>query len=281
MRPAGRSLVLLAVMQASIAAAQERPVETQDPDTIGTGHILVNAGISYARDAFYPLSGLTGNLWQVPVIGFEVGVGPIADVQITGGPYNRLEITSRRAGPLSRVVTATGDTTHAVEDLAIGTKIRLMPETAGRPGIGVRFGVRLPNAKHQSGLGQDTTDFSASLLAGKTVGAVRVAGNLGVTIMSEPLDAARQNDVVTYGLVFARRVSAYLDLVGDVNGRWSTRRGVPPSGTESRGTMAFGGRHRRGALRVDAVAFVGLTDIDPTVGIKMSVTYLFTAFSLP
>src|SRR6202043_3775785 len=140
--------------------------------------------------------------------------------QLTGGPYTRLAIASRSTAPLANVVTATGDTTHAVEDLAIGAKIRLVPETAGRPGFGFRFSVRLPNAKHKSGLGQDTTDFSASLLAGKTIAALRVAGNIGFTIMSEPLNSIKQNDVITYGLSFAQRIGHDVALVGDVNGRW-------------------------------------------------------------
>jgi hypothetical protein len=275
------SLVVLVGSTASSATAQQRPLETQDPETIGTGHVLVEAGVSYARDELYPLSGLQGNLWQLPVIGLDVGLSPIADLQITGGPYNRLSITGRDpAAPLASSVTATGDTTHAVEDLAIGAKIRLVPEAPGRPGFGFRFSVRLPNAKHESGLGQDTTDFSASLLAGKTIASLRVVGNVGLTIMSEPLDAAKQNDMLTYGLSLAHTIRHDVELVGDVNGRWSTRNGIPPIGTESRGTVTLGGRYTRGSTRLDAAAFIGLTSIDPTVGVKIGVTYVFTAFSL-
>jgi hypothetical protein len=272
-------VVLFALTPAASATAQQRPLETQDPETIGTGRVLVEAGVSFARDEIYPLSGLQGNLWQLPVIGLDVGLGPIADLQITGGPYNRLSISSRHPAPLASLVTATGDTTHAVEDLAIGAKIRLVPEAPGRPGVGFRFSVRLPNAKHESGLGQDTTDFSASLLAGKTFASLRVVGNVGLTIMSEPLDAAKQNDVLTYGLSVAHRVGHGAELVGDVNGRWSTRNAVPPIGTESRGTVTLGGRYTRGSTRVDAAAFFGLTSIDPTIGVKIGVTYVFTAFS--
>jgi hypothetical protein len=280
-RPAGVSLMILAALIAPPASAQQRPLETQDPETIGTGHVLVEAGVSYARGLLYPLSGLEGNLWQLPVIGLDVGLSPIADLQITGGPYNRLSITDRRAAPLASLVTPTGATTHDVDDLAIGAKVRIVPETTGRPGFGFRFSVRLPNAKHRSGLGQDTTDFSASLLAGKTLAALRVAGNIGFTIMSEPLDSFKQNDVITYGLSFAQQIGHEAAFVGDVNGRWSARNGIPPIGTESRGTVTAGGRYTRGSTRFDAAAFVGLTSIDPTIGVKIGWTYIFTAFSLP
>ena len=45
-----RSLVVLFALTASSATAQQRPLETQDPETIGTGHVLVELGVSYARD---------------------------------------------------------------------------------------------------------------------------------------------------------------------------------------------------------------------------------------
>jgi hypothetical protein len=113
------------------------------------------------------------------------------------------------------------------------------------------------------------------------VRSLHVVANLGFTIMSEPLDAAKQNDVVAYGLSFARSIGPDVDVVGDVNGRWSTRHGVAPIWTESRGIVIAGGRYKRGSVRVDAAAFVGLTSIDPTIGIKVGWTYVFTAFSLP
>src|SRR5579862_3911976 len=182
-------MAAIAVVLARPVSAQQRPLDTQDPETIGFGRVLVESGVTYERSLFYPLSGLTGNLWKMPVLGIDVGIGPIADLQITGGPYDRLAITSRQPAPLASLITATGDTTHAVDDITIATKIRVVPEAASRPAVGLRFAVRLPNAKHESGLGQDTTDFSASLLAAKTLGALRVVGNGGFAIMSEPLDA--------------------------------------------------------------------------------------------
>jgi hypothetical protein len=262
------------------AAGQQRPFDTQDPEPIGAGRALVESGVMYAHNESYPLSGLQGNLWQLPVLGFVVGLSPIADFQLTGGPYNLLDITERRPAPLAGLVTAAGQTTHAVEDVVIGTKIRLVPEAARRPGVGFRFGVRLPNAKHESGMGQDTTDFSASLLAGKTIGPARVVGNAGFTIMSEPLDPAKQNDVVTYGVSLAHSLSHGAEVLGEVNGRWSTRHGVAPVGTESRGTAKVGGRYAIGSIRLDAAVLFGMTSIDPSVGLTVGFTYTFQAFSL-
>jgi len=277
-----KSIIVFALLTcAAPAAAQQRPLDTQDPETIGAGRVLIEGGISGAHGITYPLSGLTGDLWQLPVLGVNVGVSSIADVQITGGPYNSLSITSRQPAPLAGLVTATGDSTHAVQDIALGAKIRLAGETAQRPSFGFRFATRLPNSKHRSGIGQNTTDFGASLLVGKTVQSVRVVGNIGYVIMSEPLDAAKQNDVLTYGLSFARALTQRAEIVAELNGWASTRNGVAPIGTESRGLLKFGGRFTQGPVRLDAGVFVGLHDIDPSIGFTTGVTYVFNAFTLP
>jgi hypothetical protein len=273
--------VLLLLAWAPAAAAQQRPLDTQDPETIGAGRVLIEGGISGAHSMTYPLSGLEGNLWQLPVLGVDVGISSIADIQLTGGPYNYLSITSRQPAPLAGLVTATDDSTHAVEDITLGAKIRLAGETAQRPSFGFRFATRLPNSKHASGMGQSTTDFGASLLVGKTVQSVRVVGNIGWVIMSEPLDAAKQNDMLTYGLSVARAVTERSEIVAEINGRASTRDGVAPIGTESRGLLKLGGRFTQGPVRLDAGFFFGLHSVDPTIGVTAGVTYVFNAFTLP
>jgi hypothetical protein len=283
MRSTVHKLVLIVSLMAcaAVASAQQRPLDTQDPETIGAGRILVEGGISAAHDITYPLSGFKGNLWQLPVLGLNVGLSSIADLQVTGGPYNVLSITSREPGPLTGVVTATGDSTHSVEDITIGAKIRLLPEMTRSPSVGFRFETRLPNASRKSGIGQDTTDFGAALLAGKTVQSIRIVGNLGWISMSQPLDGTRQNDVLVYGLSLARAVTSGIEVVGEVTGRASVANGPAPIGTESRGRLKFGGRYTYGPVRLDAAVFFGLNTVDPTVGFTAGATYIFNAFRLP
>src|SRR6516225_5348810 len=79
------AFVLALLVCASPAAAQQRPLDTQDPETIGVGRVLVEGWLSGASDITYPQSGLKGNLWQLPVLGVNVGLSSIADLQITGG----------------------------------------------------------------------------------------------------------------------------------------------------------------------------------------------------
>lgn len=272
----------MAVACARPAVAQQRPLITEDPEPIGTGRVLVESGLDYVQDQTYPVSGLQGNLLRVPTIGVSVGISSIAEIQIDGGFYNRLTITSRNpAAPLASALTVTGNRTHDVEDLVIGTKIRLAAEKPRRPAFGIRFATKLPDASNESGLGTDTTDFLASMLVAKTVQSVRVVGNFGFAILADPTRGDRQNDVVTYGLSFARAVTERAEFVGEVNGRKSTRSGDAFPGTESRGLLKFGTRYTHGSLRLDGGVFLGMTSIDPTVGFTTGFTYVFNAFTLP
>jgi hypothetical protein len=70
-------------------------------------------------------------------------------------------------------------------------------------------------------------------------------------------------------------------VVGELNGRISTRAGGAFPSTESRGTFRLGGRYTRGALRLDAGLSVGLTSLDPTIGFTTGFTYVVNAFTLP
>ncbi|HVH26516.1 MAG TPA: hypothetical protein VM818_07155 [Vicinamibacterales bacterium] len=264
------------------ASAQQRPLTTEDPESIGAGRVLVEGGVDFANDQTYPVSGLEGNLWRLPSVGVSVGISSIAEIQIDGGLFNHLSISTRNpSAPLASSVTATGSGTSDVEDFVMGTKVRLAAETPGRPAFGFRFATKLPNASNESGLGTDTTDFFASLLVAKTIQSVRLVGNVGLGILADPTDGDRQNDVLTYGFSLARAVTQQAEFVGEVNGRVSTRAGSPPPGTETRSLLKFGGRYTQGTIRFDAAGFVGLTSIDPTIGVTAGVTYVFDAFTVP
>jgi len=263
------------------ASAQQRPLLTEDPETIGAGRLLIEAGFDYGRGVAYPASGLEGNLLRVPLIGVSIGVSSIAEIQIDGGLFNRLAITEREPAPLAHMLTVTGDSTSDVEDLAIGMKIRVAAETASRPAFGVRFATKLPNASNESGLGLDTTDFFASLVGAKTVQSIRVVGNIGVGILGDPTRGDRQNDVLTYGFSLARAVTQPAELVAEINGHLDTREGAAPPGTGSRGQVRLGARYTIGGWRADAAILLGITSRDPGVGFGAGFTYVFNAFSIP
>jgi hypothetical protein len=195
--------------------------------------------------------------------------------------FSRLDITARRTAPLSDLVTATGSSTTDADDVMIGAKVRIAPEGTKRPAFGFRFATKLPNTGNESGLGLDTTDFFSSILVGKTTQSVRIVGNIGLGILGDPTNGNRQNDVVTYGLSFARAITNEAEVVGEVNGRANTRAAGPLPGTESRSIVRMGLRYTTGGLRGDAAVLLGATNNDPGIGFMAGFTYAFTAFQVP
>jgi hypothetical protein len=271
-------LLLLATRAAS---AQQRPLVTEDAEPIGAGRILIEGGLDYLVGQEYPVSGLEGNLWRVPTLGVSFGISSIAELQIDGGPFDHLSIRKRETGPLSHLVTATGDSTHDVEDLVVATKIRFIAEAAHHPAFAIRFATKLPNASNESGLGLDTTDFQVALLGAKTTQSIRVVGNLGLGILSDPTLGNHQNDVLTYGASVARALTDRAEVVTEINGRLSLRSGGPLPGSESRGIVAVGGRYTPGSVRFDGAMLIGVTSIGPTIGFTAGFTYVFNAFNVP
>jgi hypothetical protein len=273
------SLILL--LGASSTFAQQRPLVTEDPETIGAGRLLIEGGVEYDHDAVYPVSGLRGNLLRLPLVGVSIGVSSIAEIQIDQASFSRLSIRSRQRAPLSDLITAAGTSTTDGDDLVIGTKVRIAGETSSRPAFGFRFATKLPNAGNESGLGLDTTDFFATVLAGKTTQSVRIVGNIGFGILGDPTNGNRQNDVLLYGASFARAITDAAEVVGEVNGRANTRAAGPLPGTESRSIVRMGLRYTYGGWRGDAALLLGATNNDPGVGVTVGFTYAFTAFQVP
>ena len=275
------SCLFIALLFVARAEAQQRPLVTEDPETVGSGLVLIEGGVDYGHEIFYPVSGLTGNLLRLPVLGVSFGVSSVAEIQVDGGFYQRLSVTDRDFAPLSSLVDFSGDSTSTVQDLVIGAKIRLVEEDTGRPAIGVRFATKLPNASNESGLGLDTMDFFATFLIGKTVQSIRVVGNGGLAILSDPVQGDRQNDVLTYGVSLARAVGSGVEVVGEVNGRVNMREKDVPPGTDSRGAFRVGARFTHATVRIDGGLIVGMTSRDPSIGFTGGFTWVFRGFTVP
>jgi hypothetical protein len=275
------SAVSVLLMFAGPASAQQRPLVTEDPEPIGAGRVLIEGGLDLQHNYQNPVSGLKGNLVSLPTIGISFGLSSIAELQIDGGIYNNLSISSRNPNaPNAGLLTVTGDSTHDVSNSVLATKIRLLSETASRPAVGIRFATKLGNASNEKGIDLDSTDVAGAVLIAKTVQSIRVVGNIGAAILSNPTSGIGHNDVLIYGLSFARAVTQEAELVGELNGRVSTRTNPFP-GTESRGILKIGGRYTHGPVRFDAGVFFGLTTIDPTIGFTAGFTYVFDAFKIP
>lgn len=281
MRRACGMMTMMIVLAAAPARAQQRPLVTEDPETIGAGIVLIEAGIDYAQDVEYPASGLEGNLFRWPTVGASFGVGSIVELQLDWAPYQRLNVTDRFPAPLAGLVDFDGDTTSGVDDLVVATKLRFLSERAGRPALGMRVATKLPLASNESGLGLDTMDFTAAVLFGKTVQSIRFVGNIGFAILGDPTRGDRQNDAITYGASVARAIVQGFEVVGEINGRAQRWGDDPPPGTESRGQLRFGTRYTRGSARVDGGVLIGVTANDPSWGFTAGVTWVFRGFRVP
>ena len=274
-------IVASVLLVCSPTAAQQRPLETEDPETVPSGHILIEAGVDYSRDQEYVVSGLTGHRTSFPRLGVSVGLSSIAELQLDGMSYNRLLVTERAVAPLSYMLAFSGDQTASLEDLSIGLKINFLREGERRPAVGFRFSTKLPNAGNETGLGLDTTDFFSAVLVGKTLQSVRVVSNIGIAILSDPTRGDKQNSLVTYGFSIARAVAFGVEVVGEVAGRVNSRRGFPPPGTESSGFVRVGTRVTMGTFRWDGGVFYGLTPRDARIGATTGITWVFKGFELP
>lgn len=261
--------------------AQQRPLQTEDPETIGSGRILIEAGIDYNRDVYYPVSGLRGNLLSVPTLGVSLGVSSIAEIQMHVGGYQRLAITELvPTAPFAQLLQLDGNMTDDLEDMHIGAKVRLLSETANRPSIGTRFSTRLPNAGNESGLGKDMQDFETSVLVAKTVQSVRVVTNVGLLMLGNPTRPAAQDDLLFYNLSVARAISQATEVVGEFVGRANFARTTTP-GAEDRGLLRFGARYTHAGVRLDGGILLGLSPRDPAIGFTAGFTWVFNAVTIP
>lgn len=260
------SLALLAAPSVGLAQ-QSRPLQTQDPEPLGTGQVVLEVGTSWLSGTRFEASGLEGDLLQTPGVGLRVGLGDVAEFQIDTG-LNVLAIERRFPAPLAEEVDPEEGTTADILDPVVATKIRLWK---GRGTVALRAATRLPVASNESGLGLDTIDFFVSLLAGGSVGKTRVAANLGLGILGVPTHPNRQNDVVTYALSATRGIRPGLELVGEVAGRFDPS-GVVWPGLQNSGRALLGGRIGDAPTRFDAGVFVGLEEGDPDVGIVVGLT---------
>jgi hypothetical protein len=236
--------------------------------------VLIESGIELAWDQFFPLSGIHGDVIRGPSLGVSAGIGPIAEVQLDWGLFQRVKVNDIEGAPLSAVLDLSSGRGTSVEDLVVATKIRLTGEGARAPALGVRFGTKLPAAARDQGIGQGTTDFFAALLMAKTVRSVRTVGNLGLLLLGNPVRADVPVHAMSLGVSVARALTNEFEVVGEMNGHLDPFGSGNPIGTESRGVFRLGTRYTYRLFRVDAAAVIGMTPRDPGVGLTFGATYV-------
>jgi hypothetical protein len=265
---------ILSVCVVGTAHAQQRPLVTEDPESIGSRRVLVEGGFETAWDQFFPASGIDGDVVRGPSLGVSVGISPTAEVQVDWGVFQRVAVTRLEPAPFSETLSLSSGRGVSVEDMLVATKIRLLAEGTSVPAVGVRFGTKLPTADRQEGIGLQTTDFFATLLVAKTIRSVRTVGNAGLLILGNPLPGDTPVPALGLGVSVARAITNAFEVVGEINGRLDAWRDPVPIGTESRSSFRLGARYTYNLLRVDAGLTIGMTPRDPGVGLTLGATYV-------
>lgn len=267
--------------------AQQRPLLTDDVDTTPVGAFEIAAGVDFEQNAKFTLSGLRGDLTRVGDVRVKVGFASNVEFQVEGVLQNFLAINSSFAPP-AVPLALDGNSSNDAGDFTVSTKLKLRNETRRLPALGFKFGFELPNSDQSRGIGTNQINVFGKILvqkkfgkqAGKTARA-NVFGNLGLAILTAPIERFTQNDVFIYGLAGIFRVNDRINLLGEVNGRVNTRNAAAPLGTESLGQLRLGTQIKASNLRFDTAAIFGLTKFSPRTGITFGVTYISPSIFTP
>ena len=273
------NVVFLLAAAHVVGLAQQRPLITEDVETVKPGSVRFEFGFDFQQDRDLTLSGLNGDLTRIGVVMLRMGFAPNVELE-TGGVIQNFLSINRQFQPSAVPLRLTQGTnsTHDTGDFFLAAKVRLRNESRRMPSVAFRFGVELPNSNQARGIGVNQMNFFATAIAGKHFGRFNLFGNLGLGILTAPNDPYSQNDVVLYGVAGSYRVNDLLSLVGEAQGRYSTRR-IAPLGTESDGAARFGARIRAAGLTWDVAGQKGLYRHSARTGLTVGVSYeagLFT-----
>jgi hypothetical protein len=247
---------------------------------IKPGVIRIETGFEFLQDQRFPLSGLRGDFTKLADTRLSFGLAPNVEFQVEWTLQNFLSIKGRQPTALDLKLGANARDTNDFGDATLWMKVKLKNETKRLPSVGFRFGMQLPNSNETRGIGTNTTNVYAMFTAGKHFKEekLNIFGNLGAGILEAPLSNFSQNDVLLYGLAAIYKVSDNFNLLGEVNGRHSTRKHAP-LGTEDFSTARIGGQLRALGVRFNAAGIFGISKNAPKTGLSLGVTYDWDAFT--
>jgi hypothetical protein len=271
------ALLAFVIFAGSPAFAQQRPLITEDVEIVKPGSVRFEFGFDFLQDKNYPLSGLNGDLTRLGIVSLTFGLAPNVEVEAGGVIRNFLSINSQGPSAIPLQLSSGTNSTHDTGDFYLAAKIKLRRETERAPALGFRFGAELPNSRQSRGIGLNQTNFFTAALAAKNFGKAHVMGNLGLGILTAPVDPFTQNDVLLYGLAASYQFNNRLTLVGEFNGRLSTRKNAP-LGTESDGAARIGARIRAAGLLWDVAGIRGLHRNSERSGVAFGVSYEASLF---
>jgi len=255
--------ILLTILPAAALAqsAAPRPLATQGLETPGPRGWTLHLGADYGAGMLpTPLlgPGEEGDLLRFPALGFTWGIGRHAQIEVEWPGWQFFE----------------GDeaSDDEVGDAFLWTKVAFPRQGKRGPGLGFRFGFKVPVASTRTGLGTDEPDLFGTFLLEQGVLRGRILLNLGLGILGDPLRNGEQVDVIVYGLAFDAPAGTRVRLVGEAAGWYDGSSGGPSA---TRGEARLGVRlpAREGPGGFDAAVRVGYEKASPDWGLIVGYTW--------
>lgn len=233
------------------------------------GHASVEFGFAHFRNQPFPLSGFTGDLTKVGMVRFCIALSSYVELQADGTFLDILRI-NRRVPAFNSLIATTKNVTADIGDFSVWTKFGIFNEYRSGVNFAVRFGMQLPNASNESGLGIDEMNFFASLLLQKHF-AGRWTVNAGLGIFSDPTRLGSQHDVFLYGVEYFLPVSETTSMLLHTAGR-AGHNGI---GFERLASGKIGIEKTFGSFSVRAFGVANFSPADNAKGAELTLSYLF------
>jgi len=251
------------------ATAQQRPVAVESPSILKTGYAQFEFGAAHFQHQAFPLSGLKGNLSKLGILRFRVALSEYVELETDGTLLDVLDV-KERIPAFNSAITTTRNPTADIGDFSLWTKSMFLEEASSGLGLSLRFGVQLPNASNESGLGIDEMNFFSSLLFQKHFAGMWTF-NAGVGILGDPTHLSNQHDVFTYAfeyfIPFGETTSCILQTAG--------RTGHFGVGIQRLANSKLGIEKTFGSLSLKAFGTINFSPIDNAKGAEVTVAYLF------
>lgn len=197
-----------------VDAWNQLPLQADAPPVLQAGIIHLDFGLQYLSHTNFPFSAFSTdsgrNVLSLPTLGIRIGLGKRSELQFS---YELLFVEEEEFR--IREPWTSGD-------MDIFTKIEFWQERQRLPGIGVKVGVKLPNAGNDYRVGTDETDFAFSALFAKRFASITTTANIGFLILGNPFEHASQDDLLSYALACSfpwnARVTSTAEIAGQMLG---------------------------------------------------------------
>lgn len=267
MRPGAVATLLL--LAAAPLFGQTRPLQTEEATTAPAGRLTFETGGEAIANEPNYITGKERTRWDGPLL------------RLVYSPSDRVELDVEWVA----LVGAKGEEGRAdvsdSGDVSLRAKLRFYEGKGGKPTLGARFGVTLPETSfndvtfHPLGLGPNTMRAFVQALFTQPLGHARLHANAGLLTFDEVLRPHEQRDFLLYGLALTLPFGKSLEVLAEVAGRAGEGKPGAEQRSEARAGFRFGG----GRVRGDVAVRRGLAPADGTWGATLGLAWILRGSS--